>query len=66
MIERIEVAENAADLDTVNRLEAHLWIDGPATQEGRVGGAARPLFLDMNNRALRSGDVGEVTDRVDA
>ena len=65
MIKRIEVARNAGDLDTVNRLEAHLWLDGPATQEGRVGGTARSLFLDMNNRALRAGDVGEVTDRID-
>ncbi len=66
LIERIEVAENAGDLDTVNRLEAHLWLDGPTTPEGRVGGTARSLFLDMNNRALRAGDVGEVTDRIDA
>ena len=66
MIKRIEVARNAGDLDTVNRLEAHLWLDGPATQEERVGGTARSLFLDMNNRALRAGDVGEVTDRIAA
>ena len=66
LIERIEAAENAGDFDTVNRLEAHLWLDGPATPERRVGGTARSLFLDMNNRALRAGDVGEVTDRIDA
>lgn len=66
LIECIEAAENAGDLDTVNRLEAHLWLDGPTTEEGRVGGTARSLFLDMNNRALRAGDVGEVTDQIDA
>lgn len=66
LIECIEAAENTGEIDTVNRLEAHLWLDGPATPEGRVGGAARALFLDMNNRALRAGDVGEVTDRIEA
>jgi len=54
----IERAEAAGDLDAVNRLEAHLWLDGPAGPEGRVAGAARDLFLDMNGRALRAADPG--------
>ena len=66
LIERIEAAENAGDLDAVNRLEAHLWLDGPSTSEGRVGGTARSLFLNMNNRALLAGDAGVVTDEIDA
>lgn len=66
LIECIEAAENAGDLDIVNRLEAHLWLDGPTIQEGRVGGTVRSLFLDMNNRGLRAGDVGEFTDPIDA
>jgi pimeloyl-ACP methyl ester carboxylesterase len=53
--EAIEAADAAGDLDTVNRLEAHLWLDGPTAPEGRVGGAARELALDMNGVALRSG-----------
>ena len=39
------------DLEARLRLEAWLWLDGPA-EEGRVGGAARELALDMNRRIL--------------
>lgn len=56
----IDAADEAGDLEAVNRLEAHVWLDGPGAPEGRVGGAPRELFLDMNGRALRSeGVVGE-------
>ncbi len=58
----IEAADNAGDLDTVNRLEARLWLDGPAAPEGRVGGAERALFLDMNAIALRAADPGTATE----
>jgi pimeloyl-ACP methyl ester carboxylesterase len=63
---KIEAAEATGDLDLLNRLEAHLWLDGPSSTEGRIGGAARELFLDMNLRALHALSVGEVTDNVDA
>jgi pimeloyl-ACP methyl ester carboxylesterase len=36
-----------------------MWLDGPGAEEGRVGGPARELFLDMNGRALRAQDPGE-------
>lgn len=55
----LEAAEEAGDLDEVNRLEAHLWLDGPTSPEGRVGGAARELFLDMNGRALGAAYPGD-------
>lgn len=52
----IEMAEEDAwergDLDLVNRVQAHEWLDGPRTQSGRVGGDARALFFDMNAKAL--------------
>ena len=52
----IEAAEEDAwergDMDMVNRVQAHEWLDGPRAASGRVGGAARALFLDMNARAL--------------
>ena len=51
----IDAAEEAGDLDEVNRLEAWLWLDGPSSPEGRVGGAARELFLAMNGALLRRG-----------
>jgi pimeloyl-ACP methyl ester carboxylesterase len=51
----IETARAAGDTESVNRLETHLWLDGPATAEGRVGGAIRQLALEMNALALASG-----------
>jgi pimeloyl-ACP methyl ester carboxylesterase len=42
-------------LDEVNRLETWLWLDGPSGPEGRVGGEARALALDMNAIILRNG-----------
>lgn len=56
-----EIPEEAADLEdaldyaaergnfeTVNRIEAHLWLDGPLSESGRVSGEPRELFLRMN------------------
>jgi pimeloyl-ACP methyl ester carboxylesterase len=59
-----ESAEQRGDLATVNRLEARVWLDGPTAPEGRVTGAARELFLEMNGWALDADDPGE--SRVDA
>jgi pimeloyl-ACP methyl ester carboxylesterase len=56
---RLEAAEAAGDIDELGRLDAWMWLDGPGVQEGRVGGAARELFLDMNGRALRAEDPGD-------
>ena len=58
IIQAIMAADEAGDLDAVNRHEAHLWLDGPSSPEGRVGGDARELALDMNAIALRSGARG--------
>lgn len=63
---KMEVAEASGDLNELNRLEAHLWLDGPLSPEGRVSGAVRELFLDMNLRALNAKKVGEATDDIDA
>ncbi len=48
----LDEANAAGDLEEVNRLEAWLWLDGPASPEGRVSGPPRDLFLDMNGIAL--------------
>lgn len=71
----IEMAEEDAwergDLDLLNKVQAHEWLDGPRAQSGRVGGAARALFLDMNALALaqpaltREEALPEAWDRVD-
>lgn len=54
-----EEAYDRGDLAETNRLEAHLWLDGPLVTEGRVTGAKRDLFLDMNGRALEAAFPGE-------
>jgi pimeloyl-ACP methyl ester carboxylesterase len=43
------------NLQELNRLETWLWLDGPSSPEGRVGGEARALALDMNAIILRNG-----------
>ena len=54
MLDRQKSAEKAGDLDRVNTIKARLWLDGPLAPEGRVAGAARELFLEMNGAVLRS------------
>jgi pimeloyl-ACP methyl ester carboxylesterase len=51
----LDAAIAAGNLDEVNRLETWLWLDGPSSPEGRVGGEARTLALDMNAIILRNG-----------
>jgi pimeloyl-ACP methyl ester carboxylesterase len=53
----LDAAEEAGDFDRVNAIEAIFWLDGPTSQEGRVGGAVRDLFLDMNGIALALPDL---------
>lgn len=55
-------AEAAGDLDRVAAIKARLWLDGPLAPEGRVSGAARALFLDMNGIALGAPPAGPDTD----
>ena len=62
LADAIDAAFTAGDLDAVNRVETRLWLDGPASPEGRVGGGARELVLAMNGVALAAGgpeDAGE-------
>jgi pimeloyl-ACP methyl ester carboxylesterase len=59
--QRWEAAWKAAGEDDVEerlRLDAWLWLDGPE-HEGRVGGAARELALDMNRRIFAHGAPDE-------
>jgi pimeloyl-ACP methyl ester carboxylesterase len=61
--DRIDEAVAAGDLQEVNRLEAWLWLDGPAVAEGRVGDPARALVLAMNATALAAEErQGELED----
>jgi pimeloyl-ACP methyl ester carboxylesterase len=66
----IEMAEEDAwergDLDLLNKVQAHEWLDGPRSQSGRVGGAVRSLFLDMNDKALSKSGLTQEEARPDA
>jgi pimeloyl-ACP methyl ester carboxylesterase len=66
IVRAAQAAEESGDIDEVNRLDAHLWLDGPTAPEGRVGGWARDLFLEMNGRALRAADHGNAVQPADA
>jgi pimeloyl-ACP methyl ester carboxylesterase len=52
LAQAIDAAWTAGDLEAANRLEVRLWLDGPAAPEGRVGGPARELALEMNRIVL--------------
>lgn len=52
----------AGDVDRVNAIKAHLWLDGPLVPEGRVTGQARDLLLEMNSIVLRSPPAGTDLD----
>jgi pimeloyl-ACP methyl ester carboxylesterase len=54
IVEQLEVAEEAGDVGELKRLHAWLWLDGPRGPVGRVGGSARELALEMNERILRN------------
>ncbi|HEY6470500.1 MAG TPA: alpha/beta hydrolase [Candidatus Dormibacteraeota bacterium] len=54
LVRLLEAADTAGDLAEINRLEMRIWLDGPASLEGRVSGAARDLALAMNAAALRN------------
>jgi pimeloyl-ACP methyl ester carboxylesterase len=58
-IDACEKAEQCGDLSAVNELEAQLWLDGPEQASGRVGGALRELFLEMNALALAAPSPGD-------
>ena len=52
----LDAAMTAGDPDEANRLETWIWLDGPASPEGRVSGPARDLALAMNAIVLRNED----------
>ena len=45
----------AQDCGEISRLETWLWLDGPAQPQGRAGGAARKLALEMNAVIIGNG-----------
>ena len=61
LIELMQAAGAAADVQELNRLETWMWLDGPGGPEGRVNGEARELVLVMNEIILRN-DVSDAAD----
>jgi pimeloyl-ACP methyl ester carboxylesterase len=66
LMAELKEADERGDIDRVNAIEAHLWLDGPLAPEARVQGSARELFLDMNGIALRAPPSGTNRDSVTA
>lgn len=66
LMAQLKGAEKAGDVDLINALKAHTLLDGPLQPEGRVQGALRQLFLDMNGIALRSPATGLNLDNAPA
>lgn len=64
--ELIDAATSAGDLDEANRYEVWFWLDGPDQPEGRVGGAARALALEMNRTILGHGGDEEFDESINA
>lgn len=58
LAESIDTAWTAGDQEECNRLEVHLWLDGPAGPEGRVSAPARDLALDMNRIVIANDEAG--------
>jgi pimeloyl-ACP methyl ester carboxylesterase len=66
LLEQAEQAEDQKHYDLVNRIEAHMWLDGPRAPEGRVQGSARDLFLRMNIIPLKSPSPGKDSAATDS
>ena len=48
---------------SVNKVQAHMWLDGPLSPNGRVEGEARELFLEMNGNALQKPKLTREAER---
>ena len=59
LLQQAEQAQDQNHHDLVNRIEAHMWLDGPRSADGRVQGSARDLFLRMNIIPLKSPSPGK-------
>lgn len=62
----LDYARERGNIETINRIEAHLWLDGPLSASGRVQGPVRELFLSMNRRILNHAPLSQEDERDDA
>lgn len=62
----LDYARERGSVETINRIEAHLWLDGPLEPQGRVDGELRDLFLTMNRIVLNHPELTEREEADDA
>lgn len=62
LFSQLRNAETAGNSNLINRIKAHIWLDGPLEEEGRVKGLTRNLFLEMSTIALQSSMIGTNVD----
>lgn len=53
VVHAMEAVAEGGDIDAMNAVDAHAWLDGPLSPSGRVNGPVRELFLAMNGANLR-------------
>lgn len=53
IVNAMEAVEESGDVDAINAVDAHAWLDGPLSKSGRVGDPVRALFKSMNGTILR-------------
>ena len=53
----LEYALSRGNIEGANRIEAHMWLDGPLAEAGRVDGPVRDLFLEMNGARRRQPEL---------
>jgi pimeloyl-ACP methyl ester carboxylesterase len=53
----MEAVEESGDVDAINAVDTHAWLDGPLSESGRVKGEVRVLFQAMNGNILRKSDM---------
>ena len=61
----IRAADEAHDMEALNRAEMRLFLDGPNRPAGYVKGPLRELFLDMNGKTLALDWDSAPTDELD-
>ncbi len=59
IVDAYHAADAAGDPILLNDIEANVWLDGPGENPGRVSGATRELFLEMNRYALAHRELSE-------
>lgn len=53
----MEAVEESGDVDAINAVDTHAWLDGPLCESGRVTGEVRALFQAMNGVILRKPEM---------